>query len=494
MKKIAYFFIASLFLVFQVTIVSAQDVIQITPKATNLKGYIFDSQLKFVNYLPVAQDGSVSINDADFTKNNYFIVLTSGSDYYYIGSSQQIVANKKIQLTEAAPLPWIKISNDKKLITSQNQYINLHAHGGLTYSLENDLLGIIRLKLLGFNGFRLVFRSFDADSKGLPGLYLKTTGPFNQTISGFTENYINEYIVPKIQLAKLLGMYVILDHHAMFIHDKSVNDEYETNPDDYNAWLDLWKHLSEKFKDEPAIAIYEVQNEPGSKLSQDFVLKMHNDVIKIIRENDTNHIIAFGHSWNNIDQQFYLDKGIPYDPSDKLIYSMHHYYKIMQPDGGLAAKIQTAVRIGQKYKIPIWFGETGYKNDYSASDVDMLERWYDYADKNFISTSLWWDDDIMGTRKNNTDPVYIEAMNVKKRVFLSESSNGNIRCYRKDYNNGESYIIQNPDPNTAAHLRINYPVMNNISFSPDNSGVKIVIVNGYASIDGKFSTIKVTLK
>jgi len=163
MKKIAYFFIASLFLVFQVTIVSAQDVIQITPKATNLKGYIFDSQLKFVNYLPVAQDGSVSINDADFTKNNYFIVLTSGSDYYYIGSSQQIVANKKIQLTEAAPLPWIKISNDKKLITSQNQYINLHAHGGLTYSLENDLLGIIRLKLLGFNGFRLVFRSFDAD-------------------------------------------------------------------------------------------------------------------------------------------------------------------------------------------------------------------------------------------------------------------------------------------------------------------------------------------
>lgn len=487
-------YILFIFLFASIISVNAQDKVSIYPSANSLKVYVFDGQLKFIKYLPV-QAGTTTINAGEFSKNKYFVVVTSASNYYYIGTSQQIAASRKINLVKAAPLPWIGIKDNTKLINSQNQYINIHAHGGLTYSLENDLMGIIRLKLLGFNGFRLVFRSFDTSSNELPGLYIKTKGiPFNKVISGFSDDYIDQYIMPKIKLAKLLGMYVILDHHNMFLNDKNMGDDYETNPTVYNAWLDMWKHLSLKFKDEPAIAIYEVQNEPGSKMSQDFVLKMHNDVIKLIRQNDTKHIIAFGHSWGNITEQFYLEKGIPQDPAHKLIYTMHHYYKPRQPGGGLQQKMADAVRIGQKYKIPIWFGESGFKYDYGQPTQQMIEQWYDFADRNFISTSIWREDDVMGRVNNSTDESFLSAMSIKRRVFLSETNNWNIRCYRRDAADGKNYIITNPNAGTAAHLKINYPIMSSVSFSPDNQSVKITdSKKGFAEIDGNFRSIKVIL-
>jgi hypothetical protein len=497
MKKLCRFLPMLLLQIASSTLVMGQQRIEISPRESNLKVYVFDSGLKFLRYIPVDQSNAISINPDEFSKNKLEIVITSNSDYYFIGSSQQIADQKSIHLVQSAPLPWIKIADDTKLITDENQYINIHAHGGLSSTLEEDLKGIIRLKLLGFNGFRLVFRTFNAETKNEPGIYLKTSGPpFNQTISGFTDEYINKYIVPKINLAKLLGMYVSLDHQEMMINDQKVSDKYEGNPDLYRAWLDVWQHLSEKFKDEPAVAFYEVQNEPGSTYSQDFVLKMHNDVIKLIRENDKNHIIAFGHSWANITQEFYLQKGIPDDPEKKLLYSMHHYYHklSLKGDGGLAYKIAEAMNIGKKYKIPIWFGETGFDGNYDPDDIDMVEKWYDVADRNFISTCFERDDDIRGVRKDNTDENYISALEAKKRVFLSESNNWNIRCYRKDYKSGKSYVIVNPNPSSAAHIQINYPVFYNLSFSPDNKSVKIEDSRqGYVKINGNFKSIEVSV-
>lgn len=494
MKSKIFYLLVVLF--FSAPVLKAQNSVQVYPQANNLKGYVFDGQLNLVKNLPV-QGNTFTVNYTEFQSNKYYVVITSSSGYYYIGTSQEIASNKKIQLTQSAPLPWISIANKTRLINAQNQYINIHAHGGLTYSINADLLGIIRLKLLGFNGFRLVFRSFDSSSNRLPGLYIKTGTPFNNTISGFTDAYIDQYLVPKIQLAKLLGMYVILDHHDMFIHDKNVMNEYETNPNEYNAWLEMWKHLSLRFKNEPAIAIYEVQNEPGFKMSGDFVLKMHNDVIKLIRQNDTNHLIAFGHSWQNVEVQMYLDKGIPYDPAHKLIFTVHHYLKPHQMNAGLTYKIGDAVKLEQKYQVPIWFGETGFKNNYSQPVQNMIEQWYDYADKNFISTSIWRDDDIMGKHDPNGNADYVNAMNIKKRIFLSESSDWNIRCFRKDYNNGRNYIITNPNASSKAHLKINYPVINSISISsvsPDKQAVKIVdSKKGYAIIDGNFKSIEISL-
>ena len=322
-----------------------------------------------------------------------------------------------IILKKQQRLPWLSINRERRLANEQGETVRLMAHGGMTFDPDADRMVIRRMARVGMNANRLVFRSYNAGSVQNKA-YIKGGKPLFRYIDGFGEKGVKLMIEDRVEEAKSYGMYTILDHHDMWIDDKNVMDEYENNKDVYAAWLDLWEYLAKRFKDEPAIAFYEVENEPAPRLSPGFVKRMHDEVIARIRKHDKKHIIAFGHGWGKTEQAMYLKSGVPFDPEKQLIYSLHHYYKGdpaarvagkikdamgISPDagklndGGLYRKVKTASDIAAKYNLPFWFGEFGYLDNYSYDTIQFIQSVYSFADRNSLSTSIWREPDLLGS-------------------------------------------------------------------------------------------------
>ena len=111
-----------------------------------------------------------------------------------------------------------------------------------------------------------------------------------------------------VQNCSQRGMYVILDMHGAFgsqngmDHSGEINDGKQLyyNQSNKDKTLNFWKKIAEHFKGNPAVAAYDILNEPGIKAAATYSLHwdFYNEIYNTIRSKDSNHIIIMESCWD----------------------------------------------------------------------------------------------------------------------------------------------------------------------------------------------------
>jgi endoglucanase len=183
------------------------------------------------------------------------------------------------------------------------------------------------------------------------------------------------------------GIYVILDLHAApggqtgRNIDDSANDQPGLFMDKMyqDRTVDLWVKIATRYKDEPAVAGYDLLNEPlpsGAPTDYRPLLEpLYKRITQAIREVDKKHMIILeGANWAN-DWSVFSTR---FD--DNSVYQFHYYCW----DNPVALKsINQFVSRRDSLNAPVWVGETGESQDaiYWATT--------EYFEQNNIGWSLW---------------------------------------------------------------------------------------------------------
>jgi len=213
-----------------------------------------------------------------------------------------------------------------------------------------------RIKNLGFNCVRI---------------------PFNFRLIQDRASF--RYLEKAVEFSKKYRLWAILDLHAA---PGSQNEDWHSDSlgqallwkdkKRQKQFIQSWRSLALRFKNEPAVAGYDILNEGVCK-SEKVILSMYKKVVKAIREIDKNHIIFLeGNNWAR-DIEFL---GQPWDKN--IVYSIHFYMPLefifsfvrdLRYPGNIGDGYwskATLRRILSKYKqlkkkwqIPIYVGEFG---------------------------------------------------------------------------------------------------------------------------------------
>ncbi len=170
------------------------------------------------------------------------------------------------------------------------------------------------------------------------------------------------------------GIYVILDLHAApggQSDNSGISDYDSTKPslwesrDNRSKTVRLWDKISERYKDEPWVAGYDLINEPNWNLPGGTLLRdLYEDLTRVIRANGDDHILFIeGNSYSND----YTGLTPPWDP--QLVYVFHKY----QSSADFASDLQWVLDLRTAQNRPIWCGEHGENsNDNFTKMVELL--------------------------------------------------------------------------------------------------------------------------
>jgi endoglucanase len=219
------------------------------------------------------------------------------------------------------------------------------------YITEAD---IKRIHELGFNCLRLPINSRLLLTEEDNSVYIE---------DGF------QLIDSLVSWCKKHKLYVILDMHAApggqtganiddsrkDIPELFINQKYQ------DQLVNLWIKIAQRYKDEPAVAAYDLLNEPlpigtgsADKYKQ-LLVPLYKRITSEIRKVDQKHMITLeGFNWANDWSLF--DK-----PFDNNVFYQFHYYCWAKPDN--LNDINYFIKERNKLNTPIWVGETGEKGN-----------------------------------------------------------------------------------------------------------------------------------
>ena len=228
--------------------------------------------------------------------------------------------------------------------------------------------------------------------------YLKTTGlnsiriPFNYRL--FTnESYMGDndsargfvYLDKVIQWCKEEGLYVLLDMHCApgGQTGDNIDDGYgypflfESEASRQQA-INIWRKIAKHYANETAVLGYDLLNEPiahyfdKDKLNP-LLEPLYKKITAAIRTVDKNHLLFLGGAqWDSDFKPF----GAPFD--SKLVYTFHKYWTATTKD-----VIQDYIDFRDKYKVPIYCGETGENDD------DWVMKFRKTLEENNIGWHYW---------------------------------------------------------------------------------------------------------
>ena len=184
------------------------------------------------------------------------------------------------------------------------------------------------------------------------------------------------------------GIYLILDMHAApgaQGSDLNICDGFYAN----NLWqfpvfqdtLDrLWKAISDRYKAEPRIAMYEFINEPNNVPGGNPAIHaLTQRLITTVRNNGDNHIIGVhGNGWGN---NYDFMEPWTFSPNWGLVYSAHRYWIdpaddwVPDPNPNQINKIVNLINFRDTHNVPVWVGETGENTpQWMAQNINTLEN------------------------------------------------------------------------------------------------------------------------
>ena len=189
-------------------------------------------------------------------------------------------------------------------------------------------------------------------------------------------------------------IYLILDLHAApggQGNDNAISDRDASKPSLWQSkanqekTIALWKRLAFRYAHEEWIGGYDLINETNwgfqnaddkngcAEKSNEPLKKLLKEITEDIRKVDKKHIIFIeGNCWaNNYEGMFPL-----WD--DNMVISFHKYWNYTDN-----ASIQKFLDYREKYKVPIWMGETGENSNAWFTDVVSL------FEKNKIGWAMW---------------------------------------------------------------------------------------------------------
>jgi endoglucanase len=201
------------------------------------------------------------------------------------------------------------------------------------------------------------------------------------------------------------GMYVVLDLHAapgaqgsdMNISDALVKDgnDFWNNQINQDIAVRLWSALSNRYKGDPRVAMYDVLNEPNnipSTSTQNGNQRLHDVMqrfITTIRGNGDTHLIllegnGFGNDYNYMEKRTFTS-------ATNLVYNSHRYSagnytidnNVNSVDGGSPNSLRligNLTRFRTDNNVPIWVGETG----------ENSPEWMGEAARNLNSVGIGW--------------------------------------------------------------------------------------------------------
>lgn len=258
----------------------------------------------------------------------------------------------------------------------------------------------------------------------------------------FDSNFLIWYVDFDVRWAKKYGLHVVLDMHqylwsskfggcgapdwsaAKYSSDelgmrKAVSD-FWADPSLQDHLVMVWKNVASHYANEPAVAGYDLLNEPWMytsiipELNATHIDSFYVKVAEAIRAVDPNHIIFLEPAnMNTFNTSF--DRKIVWAPHFYPWSFATKYYPenltILEAD--LAAKYQTFV---VSSKIPMWIGEFGaFMTDHSAEDwLGDARRLFDKYQVGWA----WWAYAVPRDRTSIPDCLKYPSTSVSQVLFF----------------------------------------------------------------------------
>ena len=167
------------------------------------------------------------------------------------------------------------------------------------------------------------------------------------------------------------GIYVLIDWH-----DHHANDNLK-------ASKAFFAKMSKKYAGVPNV-IYEIWNEP-EKIDWKTVKNYAIEVISEIRKNDPHNVIVVGSPrW---DQDVDIAAKDPITGFKNIAYSFHFYASDPNHQEKLMAKADAAIQSGIALFVTEW--GVGEANGNGVFDLDKTTAWWNWMEKNKLSSANW---------------------------------------------------------------------------------------------------------
>ena len=183
-----------------------------------------------------------------------------------------------------------------------------------------------------------------------------------------------------ISWCKQNNMYVILDLHGApggQGYNADISDYDPTKPslfesvENQKKTAELWKKLAQRYVNEPAVAAYDLLNEPNWDLPGGTLLReIYERVTDSIRAVDNNHMLLIEGNWFANDFT-----GLTPTWDNNMVYSPHKYWSFNEQ-----ADLDWILPMRETYNVPLFFGEAG-----ENSNV-----WFRDAIKLFEDNNIGW--------------------------------------------------------------------------------------------------------
>lgn len=244
---------------------------------------------------------------------------------------------------------------------------------------------------LGMNAIRLAVAGYPSSDEDLLENYIGggVGGGMVPVVMRYPDptEYVEHIIVPEVERAKRAGVYVVLDLHAF---------------GDYKwlwGWgMGFWRAVSQRFRDEPYVAIYQLTNEPGffpevvrraakegridpgahagkiRELHASTLRRWYQDLINMFRNMGDRHPVLvhdYGIYWYVTERMWSPIEFRP-DPIQQVIWGMHPVFREWKPKEPGQEYVRNLM---DKWDIPIFFDEVGTVPG-SGPHVAIPEVWW----------------------------------------------------------------------------------------------------------------------
>lgn len=199
------------------------------------------------------------------------------------------------------------------------------------------------------------------------------TEEYNGYCSGADKEYLKQLVRDAVNYATQAGLYVIVDWHTLSDNNPLMHKDEAK---------DFFAQMSGEFAGQDNV-LYEICNEPNNGTSWSDVKAYANEIIPVIRANDSDAVIIVGTPTWCQDVEIAADD--PLTGYDNIMYSLHFYAATHKDD--LRNKMTNALNKG----LPIIVSEFGIcdASGNGAIDEESANAWLNLINTNNISYVCW---------------------------------------------------------------------------------------------------------